>query len=637
MMRTLAISLALLAGLAPLAYATSAHAQARREVGNLILDGVPEVPKRIGDRMVQYLSARGAALQDWDPDGRGLLISTRFGDTAQVHHVAMPGGDREQLTFFREPVTEAAYGGKRADRGFFFRMDSGGGEFYQYYWYERATGAHTLVTDGKSRNSGFRPANGGTRFAFASTLRNGKDFDLYVLDSFDGRSVKRVRECTGEWSVSDWSGDDSKLLIENSISVNESYLWVLDLASGKSTQLNPQPDKKIAYGKAVFARKSGGYYYSSDEDAEFLRLVYLDAATGKQEVLTPAASWDVQDLSISPDGTTLAYVANEGGTSGLYQLPAGVVSALKFDYQSRRIGFTLSTAQSPNDVYSVDVKTRKPTRWTASEVGGLNPSVFVTPELIDYPSFDGRTIHAWYYRPRIADEKHPVPVVVDIHGGPEGQATAGFNPITQYWVNELGIAVIAPNVRGSSGYGKTFLLLDNGVKREDSVKDVGHLLYWIGERKELDKKKVALYGGSYGGYMVLATLFRFPERVKCAVEQVGISNFVTFLEHTEAYRRDLRRAEYGDEREPDMRKHLLSIAPTTNAAKIKQPLFVAQGKNDPRVPVSEADQIVKTVRLNGGPVWYLVAKDEGHGFQKRTNRDAFQNAVSLFFEEFLLK
>ncbi len=635
-----------------------AYAQTR-EQGNLVIDGVPEIPKRIVDRSNQYLSARGAAFLDWEPSGAGMLIATRFGDTSQVHFVQAPGMDRQQLTFFTEPVSSAVYGAKHADRGFFFRMDTGGAEFFQYYWFERATGSYTLVTDGKSRNETFLPSNGGARFAFSSTARNGKDFDIHVMNGFDGRTVKRVRDCEGQWNPLDWSRDDAQLLLHHFVSINESSLWTLDLVTGESKQLNPKEGKRISYSDAAFAREgqgktAGGVFYTSDEDAEFRQLVYADLTSGKQEVLTPGLRWDVDSLALSPDGNWLAYVANEGGTSALYlapadkplavktratriALPKGVVSHIKFDMQSKRLGFAISTAQSTSDAFSVELKSRKLTRWTFSEVGGLNASLFLSPELVQYTSFDDRAISAWYYKPRTADAQHPAPVIINIHGGPESQSTAAFNPLIQYWANELGAAVLVPNVRGSSGYGKTFLELDNGAKREDSVKDIGHLLYWLGERPELDAKRVAVFGGSYGGYMVLAAMEAFPERIKCGVEIVGVANFVTFLERTEAYRRDLRRAEYGDERDPEMRKYLTRIAPTTNAAKIKAPLFVAQGKNDPRVPASQAEQIVKTVREGGGKVWYLLAKDEGHGFQKRVNRDFFNNATTLFFEEYLLK
>jgi dipeptidyl aminopeptidase/acylaminoacyl peptidase len=632
-----------------LALAGTAHAQ-KRDVGQLVYDGIPEVPRRIGERAQQYQAARGATFLDWDPAG-GMLVATRFGDTNQVHHVDAPGGDRRQLTFQREPVTEAYIGKARPDRGFFFRMDQGGGEFYQYYWFERSTGAAQLVTDGKSRNESFLPANGGGRFAFASTQRDGKDFDIYVMDGFDGRTVKRARECEGQWGPLDWSADDSKLLLDHYVSIEESYLFVQDLATGVTAPVNEQPGKKINYGTGVFARKGAQLYFTSDEDSQFLRLWQSSLDGKKKEVISPAIDWDVSGLAISQDGAWLAYTVNEAGRSQLYlaatatpkkamrvELPPGVVvSKLRFDPKSQRVAFSLSTAQSLGDAYTVDVKTRKLTRWTFSEVGGLNPSVFVTPELVKLKSFDGLEFSAWYYKPRSADASHKAPVVLLIHGGPEGQATAAFSSQIQYWVNELGAAVVVPNVRGSSGYGKKFLTLDDGMKREDSVKDIGEVISWIGERPELDKARVGVYGGSYGGYMVLATMFRFPERIRCGVDIVGISNFVSFLEHTEAYRRDLRRAEYGDERDPEMRKFLLSIAPLKNAEKIVKPLFVAQGKNDPRVPASEAEQIVSTVRGRGGKVWYMLARDEGHGFQKKTNRDAFSDAVTLFFEENLLK
>jgi dipeptidyl aminopeptidase/acylaminoacyl peptidase len=259
--------------------------------------------------------------------------------------------------------------------------------------------------------------------------------------------------------------------------------------------------------------------------------------------------------------------------------------------------------------------------------------------VIQYPTFDkveGKTrmIPAFYYRPTKKSNK-PYPVVIDIHGGPEGQYKPRFQGVANYLINELGIALIAPNVRGSSGYGKSYLLLDNAEKREDSVKDIGALLDWIATRPELDKNRIAVFGGSYGGYMVLASMVHFSDRLACGVDIVGISNFVTFLKNTSAYRRDLRRAEYGDERK--IGDFLNKISPSTNAHKIKKPLFVIQGKNDPRVPASESEQIVKTVRKNKVPVWYQLATNEGHGFSKKYNRDFMYYSILLFFQEYLLK
>lgn len=636
-----------LIAIAVLVWSLSAGAQ-KREVGNLVLDQVPDPPARIAERAAQYQAARGASFLDWEPGGGGMLIATRFGDTTQIHQVAMPGGDRRQLTFFKEPVAEAVYGGKRGG-GILFRMDSGGGEFYQYHYFDLTTGRHQMLTDGKSRNEGLLPSNNRGRFAFASTQRNGKDFDLYVMNGVEGRGIKRVHEDEGQWNVLDWSPDDTKLLARHYVSINESYLHLVDLVTGETSELNPTGGaKKIAYGPAAFARKTGAVYYVSDEDSEFRRLVKLDLASGKKDIVSAPAQWDVDDLAPSPDGAAIAYTLNEGGTSTLFVLApgaqpvriateVGVIGRLRFDDSGKRLGFSMSTSRSSSDAYALDVKTRKLQRWTYSEVGGINPAVFVEPERVQVQSFDGRTVSAWYYRPRSADAAHKAPVIVTIHGGPEAQANAAFSPTIQYWVLELGAAVLAPNVRGSSGYGKSFLLLDNGDKREDSVKDIGAFLDFIAKRPELDAARVAVQGGSYGGYMVLASMAMFSDRLRCGVDVVGISNFVTFLERTESYRRDLRRAEYGDERDPDMRKKLLEISPTNQVARIKKPLFVAQGRNDPRVPYTEAEQVVKAVRDGKGTAWYLLAKDEGHGFQKKPNRDFFQNATALFFEEYLLK
>ncbi|MBI4512445.1 MAG: S9 family peptidase [Deltaproteobacteria bacterium] len=621
------------------------------------MDGIPEIPSRIADRTLQYQNARGASLYDFAPAGEGILIGTRFAETSQVHFVAREGGYRQQLTFLREPVKEARFDRRHGIRGFVFSMDTGGGEFYQHYWFDRDSGRHVLLTDGKSRNETLLPSRLGGKLAYASTRRNGTDFDIYVQELPGGTATSEARlveQVQGQWNPIDWSRDDSKLLLRHYVSVNESTLHVLDLSTGIAREVNPSGGKKISHGAAVFSLDGGGVYYASDEDSEFQRLTFIDLKKGTKEVLTAQLPWDVVSVAVSEDGRWLAYAANEGGTTAVYlaptktpkkakrvDLPRGVLVGdgarmLRFDSSGRKLGLALSTAQSTTDVFSVDVATRKLARWTFSEVGGLNLSTLVAPDLIEFPSPGGGKIPAWYYRPRQRDGK-PFPVVISIHGGPEAQSMASFNPLVQYWVNELGAAVLVPNVRGSSGYGKSYLLLDNVLRREDSVKDIGALLDWIATRSELDARRVGVFGGSYGGYMVLASLIHFGERLRCGVEIVGISNFVTFLENTESYRRDLRRAEYGDERDPEVRSFLLSISPTTHASKIKQPLFVAQGLNDPRVPASEAEQIVKTVRQNGGSVWYLLARDEGHGFQKKTNRDYYINAVNLFFETYLVR
>jgi dipeptidyl aminopeptidase/acylaminoacyl peptidase len=615
---------------------------APKEVGNLVLDDMDEIPQRIKDRMTQYSAARGASLRAFSPEDGSLLISTRFGDTSQLHRVRGPMMDRKQLTFFNEPIAAAFYDPARPKAGFYFAMDSGGAERYQYYWFDLDAGTNTLLTDGKSRHESPRLSHKTSRLVFAGNARNTKDLDLYVQEG--SAAPKLLKEVTGSWQPQDWSPDDKRIVVRQYVSITESYLHVVDASTGASEQLNK--NLKVAYGDAVFAQTGNALFYTTDHESEFQRLVHHDLTTNKVTVITPKIDWDVEHVAVTPKW--LAFVVNEGGRSVLYrapaskptayeklELPVGVIANLEFDHKGERLGATITSTDSASDVYVVTMANKKVERWTESEVGGLNPKAFVTPTLITYKSFDGREIPAWFYKPKNA--AGPVPVVIAIHGGPEAQSRPDFNPAQHYWVNELGLAVLIPNVRGSAGYGKTYLTLDNAEKREDSVKDIGALLDWIGTQPALDQKRVAVIGGSYGGFMVLASLAMFPERIACGVDVVGISNFVTFLEKTEAYRRDLRRVEYGDERDPKMRELLEKISPTTNAKKITSPLFIVQGKNDPRVPLNEAEQMVKTVRGQGKRVWYLMAKDEGHGFQKKTNRDVYMQSTALFFERYLLQ
>ncbi|MFQ5707101.1 MAG: S9 family peptidase [bacterium] len=624
----------------------------RVERGNLIVENIPAIPQRIVDRMLQYQNTRSAFLQDWLPAGDGLLISTRFGETTQIHWVKRPGGTRQQITFFKEPVSGATMNPKLSNPGFLFTKDVGGSEFYQIFFFDLTSGKYRMLTDGKSRNGGSRWAHKGDRFAFYSTKRNGRDWGLYVADVKEPEKAAPVLERKGLWFVFEWSPDDSQLLVGHYVSVNESYLYTLDLNSQELTQINPAKEK-ISYGDAQWAKNGEGIYFTSDQGSEFQRLQYYDLKTREKSVLTQDIPWDVNSFDLSENGQYLAFVVNADGIGTLHllnletqkelalpQLPVGQIYALKFSPDASKLGLVLNTPQTPGDVFVFDIPDRKLVRWTYSEVGGLQSDNFVAPELIHYPTFDQvngkpRLIPAFYYKPKNRGHA-PFPVLISIHGGPEGQYRPGFSSTTQYYVNELGVAVLAPNVRGSAGYGKSYLKLDNGFKREESVKDIGKLLDWIAQQPELDAKRVAVIGGSYGGYMVLASMTHFNDRIRAAVDIVGISNFVTFLENTKAYRRDLRRAEYGDERDPKMRQFLQKISPTTNANKITRPMFIAQGLNDPRVPASESEQMVEVIRKNGGEVWFLLAKDEGHGFRKKSNRDYYNNVVALFLEKYLL-
>jgi dipeptidyl aminopeptidase/acylaminoacyl peptidase len=624
----------------------------RREEGNLVIEGIPEIPPRIVERLVQYTNTRSAYASGWSADGTGIYISTRFGETSQIHYIEKPGGMRKQITFFSEPVNGVSVCPDQDMNGFLFGKDVGGGEFYQIFWFDAVTGKYRMLTDGESRNGGFSWSNGGDKFVYYTTARNGRDWDLRV-QTVDGEGeAKSILEAGGVWFAQDWSPDDSRLIVGRYISANESYAYILDVGTGELEQVN-ESDKKISYGGAMWTKDGEGVYYTSDEDTEFMHLRLYDPKSGRSKILTGDIEWDINGFNISHSGETLVFTSNEDGIEKLYimdsrtgkykqvpGIPPGWIAGMEFSPDDSKLAMTLGTAGSTGDLYVLEVSDLALERWTFSEIGGLDTEGFCTPSLIHYETFDKvegrkRQIPAFYFKPGEGDG--PYPVVIYIHGGPEGQFTPYFSTMLQYIIGEMGIAVLAPNVRGSSGYGKTYLKLDNGFKREDSVKDIGYLIDWIAEQPELDKSRICVYGGSYGGYMVYASMIHYNEKVRCGIDVVGISNFVTFLENTKEYRRDLRRVEYGDERDPEMREHLEKISPTTNAKEITKPIFIIQGLNDPRVPVTEAEQMLEAVRSNGVEAWYLLAKDEGHGFRKKKNRDYMYHSMILFLEEYLLK
>ncbi|MEL7492004.1 MAG: alpha/beta fold hydrolase [Pseudomonadota bacterium] len=643
-MTTARMSTALLCATAALF--STAFAAERIEKGALVLENVPETPAPLAERLRQYQNTRGASFNGFRADGNGVYVSTRFGETTQIHRVDTPMGARSQLTFFREPIGGAAESPTEANL-FAFTRDNGGDENYQIYLFNEEAGRADLISDGEGRKGSVGWSNDGQKLAWYTTLE-GTTRGIVVADK-DNPESRRVALTKAAWMApGEFSPDNKKLLLFEYVSINESTISILDIESGAVTPINPS-DQKISYGDVAFSPNGDAVYYTADEEGEFRRLHRYDLASGEKTVLTSDIDWDVSDIEISPSGDSYAFVTNEAGQSKLYvrtlkndrpapapDLPPGVIFGLDYAPDGRALGFTLNAANAPSDAYVWSLGRRgKLTRWTQSEVGGLSSDTFVIPQAFDYPTFDAvdgapRRIPAFIYKPQ-SDGPHPV--IVAIHGGPEGQARPTFSSTYQFWARELGAAVVIPNVRGSSGFGKTYVALDNGRKREDSVKDIGALLDWIAEQPDLDKDRVIVYGGSYGGYMVLASMVHFNDRLAGGVDIVGISNFVTFLENTAEYRKDVRRPEYGDERDPEMRAFLNEISPLTRADEIAKPLFIIQGLNDPRVPASEADQILAAMRKNGVEAWYMAAKDEGHGFRKKSNRDAMTEAVALFLSK----
>lgn len=634
---------------AVLVYAQTPPAQNLQAGDNLIVDGVAPVPLTLVSELNRYTNVRGAGFADWHPVKREMLMSTRFGNTSQLHYLKMPLGARTQITFFDEPVGNATFEPNQG-KYFLFSRDAGGNEFAQLYRYDMGDGNITMLTDGKrSQNGGIVWNTKGDRVAYASTKRNGADRDIYMMDPLNPSTEKLIFEAKGGgFGMNDWAPDDNSVIIGEGISVNESRLWLIDLKTGTQKRLSPETKEQAVFGGAVYLPDGKSIYLTTDMDNEFKYLSKMDIATGKMKAITKSIPWDISSYDLSKDGTKMIFSTNEAGLSKVYllntvtdtyelmkEIPDGLIGGFAFHNNGEDVVFNYSNATSSGDIYVFNLKSRKFERWTESELGGLVASQLNDAKLIKWKSFDGQEISGFYYK-AAAKFTGKRPVIIMIHGGPEGQSLPNFLGRNNYFLNELGVSIIFPNVRGSTGYGKSFVKLDNGYLRENSVKDIGALLDWIAVQPDLDASRVMTMGGSYGGYMALACAVHFSDRLKCSNDIVGISNFNTFLKNTESYRRDLRRVEYGDEQNPEMYAFLEKISPLTNVTKIKIPMFIVQGGNDPRVPRTEAVQMAEALKKNNIPVWYLEAKDEGHGFRKKTNSDYQFYATILFVKKYLL-
>jgi dipeptidyl aminopeptidase/acylaminoacyl peptidase len=617
----------------------------RVERGNLIFDNIPEPSAGLTEKLDAYLSARQATPLGFSPKGQ-LLIATRFGDVDQLHLVERPGGERRQLTFLREPVAQAVFSPDPGRSAYVYLKDEGGNEKSQIYYQRLGEPGAKLLTDGKSLNGSPVWSNAGREVAYFTTARDGVSYDIDIAEP-EGGALPRLA-VTGDgaaWYPLDWSPDDRKLLVLKYVSISEAYLYVVDLGTGQKREVEPAPSK-VGIAGAKFSRDGQGVYLISDRDGEFAQLRYVNLFTGEKTVISGQLPWDIEELAISRDGHYLAYVSNEAGTDKLNMLDlrahrdlippklpaAGIINSLSFDAEGGRLSFGFAAPNRPRDAYVFDVATNHLEAWTHSEAGAVDLAKFVTPRLAQCPTFDRtdgreRQMPVYIYEPPTPG---PHPVLIVLHGGPESQFRPGFDPWLQYVVNELGYAVVAPNVRGSSGYGKTYLALDNGLLREDAVKDVGALLVWLSLQTAFDAKHVVVSGESYGGYLTLATLVNFGERLRGGVDLAGMPDFVSYLTNTAPYAQGQRRAEYGDERDPDMRAFLRRISPLTNAERITRPLLIVHGRNDPQVPLNETEQLVYRLRNKGGEVWYLQAGDEGHSLRKKPDRDAYYATFAQF-------
>jgi dipeptidyl aminopeptidase/acylaminoacyl peptidase len=617
-----------------------------RRPAAIVTEHVPAIPGDLIERLRPYQNVRTADFEGWDPGGRGMLVRTRFGNASQLHRVYEPGGRREQVTFYEEPVSGRFLPSE--SETYLLSIARGGDENYQIY--SQHQGLSTLLTNGTSRCLLGPVAESGDFFVYAANVRNPQDMDLFRGDPRSpGQATELLRVSNESWDTHDLSPDGKRLLVSRYVSINESHPAIIDVETRTLTPLPPPPGNlpaKVAYDHLRFAPDGRSVLLGCDARGEFSSLARVELNGNRWTWLSADIPWDVDAIEVQPKSGRIAFTVNADGASRLYllegdrprplEVPLGIIGGLEFSPDGTELGFTLARPNATGDTFSIRLDDGRLTQWTVSEAGGLDPSQFVAPQRIAFKSFDGREIPAYVFQSRRASREHPAPVLVNIHGGPEGQYRPTFSEQDQFLLSELGIAVIRPNVRGSAGYGKTYLQLDNAEKREDSVRDIGALLDWIARQPELDASRVAVYGGSYGGYMVLASLTHFPDRLRAGIDVVGIASFTTFLANTSAYRRDLRRAEYGDDRDPTMQAVFARINPMSNAHKIRSSLLVAHGRNDPRVPFSEAEQIAPIVRKNGVDVWTVYADNEGHGFARRDNRDYLNAAVVLFLQQHLV-
>jgi len=581
----------------------------------------------------RYLKIRGGWGPSWSPDGLRVSFLTEITGVPQVWEVA--SGEAvswpEQLTFYEERISGALY--SPTENRLLFGMDAGGNERSQLFLLvDGQVTDLTCAPDAIHYFGGFSPD--GRRIAYTATRRNGTDFDIFVQELPEGEP-EMVWEVSGYHTVADWTPDGRALILSRHHSNVNNDLYHLDLETGE-TRLLTRHEGDAEFSSANVTPDGGSLYLATDRDGEFLRLARLDLATLELEYLT-SKEWDIEGVELSRDGRYLVASRNVDGYADVLlfngrgrrmpdpRIPEGIVGGFEFSPDSGRLAFTLTAPERNPDIWVVDLPDGDAQRLTRSSTAGIPPRSFRKPRVVRYTSFDDRRIPALFYQP----ETENAPVIVNVHGGPESQSRPAFAPVTQYLLGR-GYAVFFPNVRGSTGYGKAYTHLDDVGLRMDSVEDLAYAAHWLRERGH---QRIAVMGGSYGGFMVLAALTEYPELWSAGVDIVGIANLVTFLENTGSYRRALREPEYGS-LEKD-REFLEYISPIHKAGKITAPLMVIHGKNDPRVPVGEAEQIVDRVKENGGKVAYLLYEDEGHGLAKLKNRlDAYPK-IAAFLDEHL--
>ncbi|GAC1349231.1 MAG: S9 family peptidase [Ktedonobacteraceae bacterium] len=602
----------------------------------------------------RYLNVRSASGASFSPDGKRLSFLTDITGVAEVWsvpvemHASQPGWPT-QLTFRGERVASAGFS-PTAD-SLLLSADVGGNELTQLYSLSGNGSAFTLLTDHPEViYTSATWALDGTRIAFSSNERDRRYFDVYERFLNSGQIRQLLRHDSTNYTMS-YSPTGQAVLVGRFASNIRNQLLLVNLRSGETRDLTPamsiSADGPAEHLYPAWSADRKGLYLLSNRGRQFLSLAWLDLTTTEMIYLRDEA-WDAEALALTDDGTRMALVTNEDGYSRLelfdvstgwqsrqtlstpmLTLPRGVITEIRWSRDGTCLSFTLNTADDAPDVWIWNVEERALWRATRSALGGIPRHTFISPSLVRYPTFDGRQVPAFLYLPRHEQLQH-LPFVVYVHGGPESQSRPIFNPVIQYLV-ACGYGVFVPNVRGSTGYGYAYQSLDDVRLRMNSVADLQHAALYLRESGLADPRRIAVMGGSYGGFMVLSALTTYPDLWAAGVDIVGIANFVTFLENTGPWRRKLREPEYGS-LEHD-REFLERISPIRSVDRITAPLFVVHGANDPRVPIGEAEQIVAALRTRDVPVAYMRFEDEGHGLIKRANRLVAYPAIARFLDE----
>lgn len=591
--------------------------------------------------ITRFLHVRSAQQPALSPDGSRVAFATDTTGKPQLWVVDAAGGWPTQLTF-GESVTSHAWSPDGA--WLFYGADRGGNEREGFYLIspdglrERELLA---PSDAFRVFGGFSPD--GTRIAYSTTERNGLDFDVHVLDLRSGEDREVYRGSMG-FFVSSWRPDGQALLLSEVRGEDGNDLHLLELASGELTPLY-QPEVAAGFSSFAWAPDSGGFYMASDLERDFHALAWHDAATGELALLeTP--EHDVEDVVLTRDGRYLAWTTNEGGYSVLHArdlkeqralavpaLPPGVYR-LRAAAEAPVLAVYGGGPQTASDIWTWKLSDGSSARATHSSTAGLDMQQMIVPTHHDFPARDGVMLHGLLYLPTQPAGEGPPPVLMTVHGGPTAQARPRYQALMQYLLAR-GIAVFDFNFRGSTGYGKTFARLDNGRLRPNAVRDLADALDWLAEDGRVDASRAAILGGSYGGFLTNAALVTFPERFRCGVSSVGVSNWITALEGASPSLKASDRLEYGDIDDPEEREFFRELSPLTHVDKIRAPLMVLHGANDPRDPVSESDQFVAAIRTRGVEVEYLRFPDEGHGVRKLANRVIAYRRMARFLETHL--